>query len=253
MWRPEQLLEVGRQVRLGEKREDAATVVVDDDDRDPQRMQAGRHERVEVVEERQVANDEDDRAGGDGRGAQGARDDPVDTVRASVREAANEPLVPSPHVIQVADGHAVADIERRSTRQERRERREDAPFEGVAGLTALREVLRGGAGEGELAARGLVAYLVEGIAPHLAAELKRVPAPYFGEPVRSHIGVIRLEGDQRGGADGKVIEMDLRHILRKPGSSIRNDAALSAAPRPIPACVGPGAPNILPRNAQLQP
>src|SRR5437660_304464 len=58
MWRPEQLLAVGRQVRLGEKREDAATVVVDDDDRDPQRMQAGRHERVEVVEERQVANDE---------------------------------------------------------------------------------------------------------------------------------------------------------------------------------------------------
>ena len=36
-------------------------------------------------------------------------------------------------------------------------------------------------------------------------------------------------------------------------SSIRNDAAVSAAPKPMPAWLGPGAPNMAARNAQLQP
>ena len=76
MGRPEQLLVPVRQPRardrgrpLRQEREDAAAVVVDEDDRRGQPVQLRGHERVQVVEERHVAHDERDRPAGHRRGA----------------------------------------------------------------------------------------------------------------------------------------------------------------------------------------
>ena len=53
-----------------------------------------------------------------------------------------------------------------------------------------------------------------------AAEFERVLAHYFRKAIRSSVGVIRLERDQRGCTDSKVVEIDLWHILRISGIAI---------------------------------
>src|SRR5579862_2649313 len=44
------------------------------------------------------------------------------------------------------------------------------------------------------------------------------------EPVRHRVSVIGLERDQRGCADDEVVEIDLRHVFRKSGSCIGDNA-----------------------------
>ena len=92
--RPEQLLVVlreagagsrGRGLGLGQEREDPAAVVVDQDDRGGERVEPRRDQGVEVVEERDIADDEGDRPVRDRRGPEGRGDDAVDAVGAAVR------------------------------------------------------------------------------------------------------------------------------------------------------------------------
>src|ERR1700733_5016478 len=45
-------------------------------------------------------------------------------------------------------------------------------------------------------------------------------ARYLGKPVRYHVGVVGLERDQRGCADGEVVEIELGHILRISGIGV---------------------------------
>ncbi len=74
---------------LGQEREDPAPVVVHQDDRRREGVEAGRDEGVEVVQEREVADDQDDRTDARRGRPEGRRDDPVDPVRAPVAEAAD--------------------------------------------------------------------------------------------------------------------------------------------------------------------
>ena len=46
---------------------------------------AGRHKGIEIMQERHVTDDQDDRVPGDGRGAEGRGDDSIDSVRAAIR------------------------------------------------------------------------------------------------------------------------------------------------------------------------
>src|SRR5579883_1956135 len=56
--RPEKLLKMLRVGRLGQKREDPAAIVVDQNDYQIQLVQTGRQQSVEIVKEREVAEHE---------------------------------------------------------------------------------------------------------------------------------------------------------------------------------------------------
>ena len=123
--RPEQLLvvlgqpdagRVGR--RLGQEREDPAAVVVDQDDRRGQVVEARRDQRVEVVQERQVADDQRDRTDLRRGRAEGRRDDAVDAVGAPVRQRPDRAGAARQPVVHVADRHAVAGPQERAVGQE---------------------------------------------------------------------------------------------------------------------------------------
>src|SRR5580692_7286893 len=49
-------------------------------------------------------------------------------------------------------------------------------------------------------------------------------AYYLRKPIRHGVSIVRLERDQRRGADGEVVEIDLGDILRKPGCRIGDNA-----------------------------
>ncbi len=114
MRRPEQLLVVlwetraghgGRGLGLGQEREDAAPVVVDEDDRCRQAVQARRDQGVEVVEEGDVAHDQGDGATGHRGRPKGRRHDPVDAVGAPVRADRDRTIRGRKPGVQVADRH----------------------------------------------------------------------------------------------------------------------------------------------------
>src|SRR5947209_1560742 len=54
-------------------------------------------------------------------------------------------------------------------------------------------------------------------------------AHYLRKSVRCRVGVVRLKRDQRGYADRKVVEVELRYILRKSGSGIGDNSLGSSA------------------------
>ena len=140
--RAEELLVVLGQADLGrvgvglrQEREDPAAVVVDQDDRRRQAVQPGGHQGVQVVQERHVADDEDDRPDlGRGRPERG-RHDAVDAVRAAVGQRPDRSLAARQPVVQVAHRHAVPGPQQRPVGQGRAESGERQALERlVAGL-----------------------------------------------------------------------------------------------------------------------
>ena len=134
--RPEQLLVPVRQAgardrrrRLGQEREDAAAVVVDQHDRRRQGVELGRDQRVEVVQEGHVADDQRDRPARHRRRSERRGDHAVDAVGTTVRAHRDRALGHGQPAVQVADGHRVAGPERRPVRQRGGERRERGPLE----------------------------------------------------------------------------------------------------------------------------
>ena len=98
----------GRRLRLGQEREDAAAVVVHQHDRGRQAVQARGDQRVEVVEERDVADDQGDGAAGHRRGPERRRDDAVDAVGAAVRADGDRAVGGREPGVHVADRHGAA-------------------------------------------------------------------------------------------------------------------------------------------------
>src|SRR5690606_25859495 len=96
---------------------DAAAVVVDENDGGVQPVQLGGQQAVQIMIERQVADDQDQRPVRPGRGAQGAGDDAVDAAGAPVAENPDAPVNDREEGVQVADRHAVADVQRRPVGQ----------------------------------------------------------------------------------------------------------------------------------------
>jgi hypothetical protein len=119
---------------LRQEREDAAAVVVDEHDRGGQVVQLRGNERVEIVEEGQVADDEDDRTDVGRRRPERGRNDAVDAVRAPVRQRADRPLRGRQPVVEVADRHAVAGPQQRPVGQRLPQDREREPLEGFVAL-----------------------------------------------------------------------------------------------------------------------
>ena len=68
-----------------------------------------REQAIQVVEKREVADDQHDRAIRDGGGAERGRDDAVDPVRAAIAHDSQPSPIAADEGIDVADRHAVAD------------------------------------------------------------------------------------------------------------------------------------------------
>ena len=140
--RAEELLVVLGQADLGgvggglrQEREDPAAVVVDQDDRRRQAVQPGGHERVQVVQERHVADDQDDRPDPGRRRSERGRHDAVDPVRAAVGQRPDRSLAAGQPVVQIAHRHAVPGPQQRPVGQGRAESGERQALERlVAGL-----------------------------------------------------------------------------------------------------------------------
>jgi hypothetical protein len=110
------LLEVRALALDREEVEDAAAVVVEQDDHERQPEPARGHQPADVVGERDVADQEHGRDAGGGD-AEGGRDGPVDPVGAAVGEHARRGVTGREEGLDVAHRHRGGDDERRLRRQ----------------------------------------------------------------------------------------------------------------------------------------
>ena len=94
---------------LRKKREDAAAVVVEDDNSGVQPELCRCEQAIQVMEKGKIADDQHQRAIRDGGGAKCGRDDAVDPVGAAIAHDPQPSPVPADEGIDVADRHAVAD------------------------------------------------------------------------------------------------------------------------------------------------
>ena len=98
-------------------------------------MEPRRDQRVEVVEERDVADDEGDRPVGHGGGAERGRDDAVDAVGAAVGRTVDRPVRGREPGVHVADRHgARRPTGRRRPGARRRGARQGSPSNGSSSV-----------------------------------------------------------------------------------------------------------------------
>ena len=186
--RAEERLEEVLVLRHGQVREDAAAAVLEEEDRERRAQVPRRAQPARVVEEREVARDEQRGPAASAGHADRRRDDAVDAVGAAVREHLHALGQPPGVELRPADGHAAREEQRGALREHRagcrdggrfaRRAIEQRPRPGFRDVQRLRPVLverdASHLGRERLAGRARARH------HHLAHDAVRVAAPVVG-------------------------------------------------------------------------